>query len=181
MVRNFWKSFPVKGPISFNFHPKFWIIAPFNLLKWLTTAMSRNIYHELKFAYGLQCLHLHNIIVTQHPAVSCLGNYEEFSHLNGVKMRNVWGKWNSFLKLDADVLGALKVVTVLYNSRRQLYWKINLNNCMELLHEELDLVILANIQASTFIEISGEKQKWSPRCSFTFQGRTICKEMFLIL
>lgn len=57
----------------------------------------------------------------------------------------------------------------------------NLNNCMELSHEELDLVILANIQASTFIEISGEKQKWSPRCSFTFQGRTICKEMFLIL
>ena len=80
------------------------------------------------------------------------------------------------VKLDADVLGALKVVTVLYNSRRQLYWKINLNNCMELSHEEL-----ANIQASTFIEISGEKQKWSPRCSFTFQGRTICKEMFLIL
>lgn len=57
----------------------------------------------------------------------------------------------------------------------------NLNNCMELSHEELDLVILANIQASTFIEISREKQKWSPRCSFTFQGRTICKEMFLIL
>ena len=52
---------------------------------------------------------------------------------------------------------------------------------MELSHEELVLVILANIQASTFIEISGEKQKWSPRCSFTFQGRTICKEMFLIL
>ena len=44
----------------------------------------------------------------------------------------------------------------------------NLNNCMELSHGELDLVILANIQASTFIEISGKKQKWSPRCSFTF-------------
>ena len=33
----------------------------------------------------------------------------------------------------------------------------HLNNCMELSHGELDLVILANIQASTFIEISGEK------------------------
>ena len=49
---------------------------------------------------------------------------------------------------------------------------------MELSHGELDLVILANIQASTFIEISGEKQK---RCSFTFQARAICKEMFLTI
>ena len=57
----------------------------------------------------------------------------------------------------------------------------NLNNCMELSHGELDLAILANIQASTFIEISGEKRKRSTRCSLTFQGRTICKEMFLIL
>ena len=38
----------------------------------------------------------------------------------------------------------------------------NMNNCMELSHEELDLVILANIQASTLIEISGEKRKRSP-------------------
>ena len=91
------------------------------------------------------------------------------------------GKVKQFLEAGCRCARALKVVTVLYNSRRQLYWKINLNNCMELSHEELDLVILANIQASTFIEISGEKQKWSPRCSFTFQGRTICKEMFLIL
>ena len=52
---------------------------------------------------------------------------------------------------------------------------------MELSHGELDLVILANIQASTFIEISGEKQKRSPRCSFTFQARAICKEMFLTI
>ena len=57
----------------------------------------------------------------------------------------------------------------------------NLNNCMELSHEELDLVILANIQASTLIEISGEKRKRSPRCSFTFQARAICKEMFLTI
>lgn len=57
----------------------------------------------------------------------------------------------------------------------------NLSNCMELSHEELDLVILANIQASTLIEISGEKRKRSPRCSFTFQARAICKEMFLTI
>ena len=47
----------------------------------------------------------------------------------------------------------------------------NLNNGIELSHGELDLVILANIQASTFIEISGEKRKRSPTCSFTFQAR----------
>lgn len=52
---------------------------------------------------------------------------------------------------------------------------------MELSPGELDLVILANIQASTFIEISGEKRKRSPRCSFTFQARAICKEMFLTI
>ena len=58
---------------------------------------------------------------------------------------------------------------------------VNLNNCMELSHGELDLVILANIQAFTSVEVSGEKRKRSPRCSFTFQARTICKEMFLNL
>ena len=50
--------------------------------------MSRNIYHELKFAYGLSVLHLHNSMVTQRPAVSCLGNYEEFSHLKPSKWLN---------------------------------------------------------------------------------------------
>lgn len=58
---------------------------------------------------------------------------------------------------------------------------VNLNNCMELSHGELDLVILANIQAFTSIEVSGGKRKRSPRCSFTFQARAICKEMFLKL
>ena len=33
---------------------------------------------------------------------------------------------------------------------------VNLNNCMELSHGELDLVILANIQAFTSVEVSGE-------------------------
>ena len=35
----------------------------------------------------------------------------------------------------------------------------NLNNCLELTHGELDLVILANIQALTSIEVVGEKRK----------------------
>ena len=35
----------------------------------------------------------------------------------------------------------------------------NLNNCLELSHGELDLVILANIQACTNSEIIGEKRK----------------------
>ena len=58
---------------------------------------------------------------------------------------------------------------------------VNLNNCMELSHGELDLVILANIQAFMSIEVSGKKRKWSPQCSFTLQARAICKEMFLNL
>ena len=57
----------------------------------------------------------------------------------------------------------------------------NLRNCMELSHGELDLVILANIQAFTYVEVSGEKRKRSQRSAFTFQTRPICKEMFLWL
>ena len=50
----------------------------------------------------------------------------------------------------------------------------NLNNCLELTHGELDLVILANIQALTAIEIVGEKRKRCLRSSFSFQSKTIC-------
>ena len=57
----------------------------------------------------------------------------------------------------------------------------NLYSCLELSHTELDLVILANIQAFTSIEASGEKRKRSPRCNFLYQSRTICKDMFLNL
>ena len=57
----------------------------------------------------------------------------------------------------------------------------NLNNCLELSHGELDLVVLANIQACTKIEILGEKRKRSSRCSFLFVNRPICKDMFLHL
>ena len=38
----------------------------------------------------------------------------------------------------------------------------NLNNCLELTSGELDLVILANIQAFTRIESVGEKRSRSP-------------------
>ena len=53
----------------------------------------------------------------------------------------------------------------------------NLNNCLELSSDELDLVILANIQACTNTEIIGSKSK--PRSSFYYQSQPICKDMFL--
>ena len=56
----------------------------------------------------------------------------------------------------------------------------NLNNCLELSHGELDLVILANIQAFTRIDvIAREKRKRSAHCSFLYLNRPICKEMLL--
>ena len=57
----------------------------------------------------------------------------------------------------------------------------NLYNCLELSQAELDLVILANIQASMAIEVIGGKRKRSPPYSFLYQSRSICKEMFLNL
>ena len=57
----------------------------------------------------------------------------------------------------------------------------NLNNCLELSSAELDLVILANIQAFTRIETIGEKRNRSPRCNFLYQSVPICKDMFLHL
>ena len=58
---------------------------------------------------------------------------------------------------------------------------VNVNNCLELSHTELDLVVLANIQAFTSLEITSEKRKRGPRCNFLFQSVPICKDMFLIL
>ena len=57
----------------------------------------------------------------------------------------------------------------------------NLNNCLKLSSGELDLVILANIQAFICFDCIGEKRTRSPRCSFYFQSRPICREMFLHL
>ena len=57
----------------------------------------------------------------------------------------------------------------------------NVNNCLELSRGELDLVILANIQASTSFETTGEKRKQSPRCTFLYLNPPVCKDMFLYL
>ena len=50
-------------------------------------------------------------------------------------------------------------------------------NCLKLSSLELDLVILTNIQAFTRTDCNGGKR--SPRCTFYFQSKPICKEMFL--
>ena len=57
----------------------------------------------------------------------------------------------------------------------------NLSNCHELSSRELDLVILANIQAVTCVEVVGQKRNRSPRCNFLFQSKPICHEMFLFM
>ena len=57
----------------------------------------------------------------------------------------------------------------------------NLNNCHELSSRELDLVILANIQAVTRVEAVGQKRNRSPRCNFLFQSKPICRDMFLFM
>ena len=57
----------------------------------------------------------------------------------------------------------------------------NLYNCLELSHMELDLVVLANIQAFMAIEAIGEKRKRSPPYSFLYRSQPICMEMFLNL
>ena len=53
----------------------------------------------------------------------------------------------------------------------------NLNNCLELSSLELNLVILASIQAFTQSECIGGKRR--PRFTFYFQSKPICKEMLL--
>lgn len=57
----------------------------------------------------------------------------------------------------------------------------NLNNCHELSSRELDLLVLANIQAVTHIKNVGQKRNRSPCCNFLFQSLLICGNMFLIL
>jgi len=56
----------------------------------------------------------------------------------------------------------------------------NLTDCLELSHEQLDLV-LANIQACTNSEIIGGKRKRSSRSCFLYLNCPICKDMFLSL
>ena len=54
----------------------------------------------------------------------------------------------------------------------------DLNICLELLSHELDLVILANIEAFTNTKTIGSKSKL-PRSGFYNQSQPICKDMFL--
>ena len=57
----------------------------------------------------------------------------------------------------------------------------NLNNCLELTSGELDLVILANIQAFTRNESTGSKRSRGTWCNFQFRSVTICKDTCLHL
>ena len=57
----------------------------------------------------------------------------------------------------------------------------NLNNCQELSHGELDLVILTSIQAFTRSDPIGGKRNRSPRSSFFFQSKPICKDIFFYI
>ena len=57
----------------------------------------------------------------------------------------------------------------------------NLNNCLELTSGELDMIILANIQAFTRNDGIGTKRSGTSRCTYQFQSVLICKEMFLHL
>ena len=57
----------------------------------------------------------------------------------------------------------------------------NLNNCLELTSGELDLIILANIQAFSCNDCIGTKRSRSSRCTYQFQSVSICKEMFIHL
>ena len=54
----------------------------------------------------------------------------------------------------------------------------NLFNCLELSHTELDLVILANIQASVSMEVPGAKRKRSPRCNFLLSYNRTARRCF---
>lgn len=55
----------------------------------------------------------------------------------------------------------------------------NLYNCLEPANDELNLVVLASIQAFTYSEAVGVKRSRSPPYFFYFQSLPIYKEMFL--
>ena len=82
----------------------------------------------------------------------------------------------NFFKMVADVLSVQRTGDVA-NSFQEKTVLFNLNNCLELSSLELDLVILTSIQAFTRTECIGGKRR--PRCTFYFQSKPICKEMFL--
>ena len=55
----------------------------------------------------------------------------------------------------------------------------NVNNCLELTRAELDLKILANVQAVAKIDLVAEKRKERTRCSFLFQNIKLDKGSYL--
>ena len=63
-------------------------------------------------------------------------------------------KYKSLLTMDVDVVEDQKVFSQ-FTVKTVLF---NLYNCLELFHTELDLVVLANIQAFTSTEETGEKR-----------------------
>ena len=83
----------------------------------------------------------------------------------------------NFFKIAAYVLLVQRMVHALSKFSEETTM-FSLNNCLELSSEELDLVILASIQAFTRSKSTGENRR-SPLCSFYFQSKPICKEMFL--
>ena len=65
----------------------------------------------------------------------------------------------------------------------------NVNNCLKLSHAQLDLVVLANIQACTSFEVPGEKCKKSkvqfpiliPSCLQGYVSTSLCNELLAVL
>lgn len=82
----------------------------------------------------------------------------------------------NFFKMVADVLLVQRTGHVADSFQKKTVL-FNLNNCLKLSSLELKLVILTSIQAFTRSECIGGKRR--PRCTFYFQSKPICKEMFL--
>lgn len=96
------------------------------------------------------------------------------------KENEVFEKVKKFLKDGCDcALGAKGVPCSEQFTEAVVLF--NLNNCLELSNDELDLVVLASIKVFTHSESTGIKRSRSPRCTFYFQSVPICKEMFLHL
>lgn len=125
--------------------------------------------------------------INYHSRTHCLGNYMEFktcSYNSSSKHQNGWMRSSWVINWQRGNLGESETVSVFeragYGCSRgikggncsqpfsEAVVLVSLNNCMKLSHGELDLVILANMQAFMSIEVSGKKRKRSPPCSFFF-------------
>ena len=65
----------------------------------------------------------------------------------------------------------------------------NVNNCLKLSHAELDLVVLANIQACTSLEVPGKKTQEKskvqfpisiPSCLQGYVSTSLCNELLAV-